>query len=411
MKVLLICPDFPPVVNSAARLFSELGESLSEMSHEVTVVTRRGGVRRSQLLFSTDSSGPIQVIRTRMLPLSKRLPMMRAVEHFWMAFIFLFTSLLLPRHDAIIVYSPPLPLGLTGWILSRRWHGTFILNVQDLYPRTAVDLNLLRSRILIRWAESIERFLYSRSNAITVHSTGNREHVIRVGATPEKVYTVANWIDLKLFCPGPQQNTWRAINGLDNHFVVSFAGTMGFAQGLEDIVDAAEQLRSHDRIAFVFAGDGVLHTQLKRRAASKQLSNVHFLPFQHGNAYLELLQASDVCLVTLDKNLKTPVVPGKLQSIMAVGRPVICVADPATDARLIVDKAQCGYFIPAGDITGIAKSILRLYDNPKLAKLNGERGRVYSEVHFDRDSSTGVYNSLINSLQTIPDQEQDVRDA
>ena len=404
MKILLICPDFPPVLNSASRLFAELGESLCELGHEVTVLTRYGGRRKgSPKLRSKDLHGKVYVTRTRVLPVPNRIPLMRALEHVWMAISFLFAGLLLPRHDAVIVYSPPLPLGLTGWILARRWRGTLILNVQDLYPRTAIDLGLLRNKHLIRFSETLERFLYRKADDVTVHSDGNREHIIRTGVPIEKAHTIPNWVDLQLYQPGPRDNNWRSLNGLDNRFVVSFAGTMGFAQGVNNIIEAADLLKDRSEIVFVLAGDGVQHDTAQQASKTRKLPNLQFLPPQQGNAYLELLQASDICLVVLHKDLKTPVVPGKIQIIMASGRPVICVANPASDARHIIEESQCGYFVTAGDIDDLVNSILRLYNDREVADKLGKNGRRYSEIHFDRNQCTGAYDTILASLNRNED--------
>jgi len=100
-------------------------------------------------------------------------------------------------------------------------------------------------------------------------------------------------------------------------------------------------------------------------------------------------------LVPLSKDLKTPVVPGKLQSIMAAGRPAICWADPASDARRMIEEADCGSFFPAGQHDNITEAILELYQCNRLADLKGQNGRKYAEAHFSRQGSTDIYDDII----------------
>ena len=111
-----------------------------------------------------------------------------------------------------------------------------------------------------------------------------------------------------------------------------------------------------------------------------------------------MLQASDICLVTLNKNLKTPVVPGKLQCIMAVGRPVICIANPESDAKRIIEEAGCGFFINSGNLNGLSEAILKIYKNKDLAKDMGRKGRKYAEEHFDRKKCVQKYLALLSNL-------------
>lgn len=406
MRVLLLAPDFPPVLNSAARLFFELAEDLSHLGHEVTALTRiperylaaRERRHRTRFVLREELSG-IRVWRVKNLPVFYHFPMARALEHFWIALTFFIAGLGLPRQDVIIVYSPPLPLALTGYMLARRWRGVVIVNVQDLYPQTVVDLGLLRNRFLIRLAEKLETFIYQRADAITVHSQGNRECILGKGASADRVHVVPNWVDLESLRPGPRQNDWRRLHGLDEAFVISFAGTMGFGQGLDVVIEAADRLRRYPEIIFVLAGDGVFRDSLQKEASEKGLNNIRFLPPQPPEAYLELLQASDVCLVTLHQDLKTPVVPGKLQSIMAAGRPVICYANPASDARRLIEEAGCGFFVPAGDPAGLAEAVLTLYNRHELAEEMGQKGRDYAERNFDRKKCTQAYATLLAELK------------
>lgn len=414
MRVLLLCPDFPPVLKSGARLFMELAQDLSDSGHQVTVLTlvpsislARGEKDATRGFAKKESMGNIQVRRIKGLPISRRLPVARALDQLWLAFVFFVRGFGLPRQEAIIVYSPPLPLGLTGYMLARRWHGVVIINVQDLYPKSVIDLGLLRNPLLIRLSSALERFLYKRANAITVHSEGNREYVVARGAPPQRVLVVPNWVDLESLRPGPRINEWRTTQGLDNAFVVSFAGNMGFAQGLEDVLQVAERLQDRRDMTFVLAGDGALREPLQNMALGNGLKNVRFLPPQAGQAYTELLQASDVCLVALHKDLKTPVVPGKLQSIMAAGRPVVCWANPASDAKRIIEAAGCGLFVPAGDAEGLSKAILDVYHDRELGESMGQRGRRYAEQHFERKRCTGAYVALVE--ETRPRQKAKVK--
>ena len=407
MRVLLITPDFPPVLNSAARLYHELAEELQQHGFQVTVLTRipsrylADGEQRHRVRFvlKEDMKG-IQVWRLKNLPVPLLLPMARALEHFWMALMFLIGGLGLPKQDAIILYSPPLPMGLTGYLLARRWGGAVIVNVQDLYPQTVVDLGLLRNRFFIRLAEKIETFIYRRVDAITVHSEGNRDYIIRKQAYAGHIHIIPNWVDLKLIQPGPRDNGWRHFHGLDKAFIVSFAGTMGFAQGLEDVVEAADRLKQFPEIVFVLAGDGVYRNTLQKKTSDKRLENIRFLPPQSADAYLELLQASDVCLVTLHKDLKTPVVPGKLQSVMAAGRPLIFCANPANYTKRLIEEAGCGFFVPAGDTINLAGAVLTLYNSRELVEQMGRQGRYYAEKHFERKKCTQAYAHLLSTLDS-----------
>jgi glycosyltransferase involved in cell wall biosynthesis len=406
LKILLITVDYPPTVKSAARLFSELAEDLMQHGYQVSVLTSipdrnlADSTVRKQKFYGRETINGARVHRVSGLPIGRDIPIVRGLEQFITALVFFIIAVFMGRHHAVIVYSPPLPLGLTGYALARLWRSRVIINIQDLYPQTVVDLGLLKSRLLIGIATWMERFLYKHSDALTVHSEGNREYVIEKGAPVAKVKVVHNWVDLEEVSPGPLDNQWRKANKLDGAFIVSFAGTMGFAQGLEDILEVAELLKEHDEIVFVMAGDGIYRQRLQEQATESGLTNIKFVPTQPPEQYVELLRASDVCLVPLSKDLKTPVVPGKLQSIMAAGRPAICWADPASDARRMIEEADCGSFFPAGHHDDITKAILELFHGNGLADIKGQNGRKYAEAHFSRHGSTDMYHDIISEAYT-----------
>lgn len=399
----MLCHDYPPVLNSAARLYAGLAEDLTARGHQVTVLTASADRSLADgaaagLDPEPNDGGSPRVRRVSRLPLPRRMIIARALDQVWVTLALVLMGLVLSRQHGIIVYSPPMPMGLAGWFLSRRWRGAFVLNVQDLYPRTPMDLGAISNRWLVRWAETLERFIYRKAGAVTVHSVGNRDHVAEVLGRGDKVHVVHNWVDLDRLQPGPRENAWRREHSLGGLFVVSFAGTMGFAQGLEYVIEAAKTLRDREGIMFVLAGDGVVRPAIEESVSREALHNVRLFPTQAEDEYIQLLQASDACLVTLHKDLATPVVPGKLQSIMAAGRPAICMANPASDARKIIEEADCGYFIPAGAPGGLAEAVVSLFNDRALAERMGGSGRRHAEAHFGRSKSTERYASLLTAL-------------
>ena len=397
LRLLMLSPEYPPVPNSAARLSGELAEDLVAAGHRVTVITRNaegGGILRRDRRTET---GGITVWRMAPTPLPRRFPLARAVDQAWQAGTYWLRGRGLGHHDAIFAYSPPQPLTLTGALLAKRWRAPLIVNVQDAYPQTGVDLGLLGGPTL-KASEWMERYMYRHATAITVYGDGAKDLLTSRGASMNQVRVIPNWVDLEGVRPGPLKNAWRRDNGLEGRFIVSFAGTMGFAQGLEDMLEAAPLLADLSDVTLVLAGDGVMRSALQAKAREMGLANVVFLPFQHGEDYLSMLQASDVGIASLDPRLTTPVVPGKLQTLMAVGRPLVCTANASTGLPQLMDESGAGVFVPAGDPQAFATAVRRLHDDPAEANRMGVAGRSYAEAHFARSASTGAYLDLLTEL-------------
>jgi colanic acid biosynthesis glycosyl transferase WcaI len=407
MKILLVSAYFPPDTGSAANLFYDMGRYLVKEGHSVSVLTSFPSYHVAGQANSYAGQGFVKeavdgmaVHRVPVPRFPRHIPAMRALWQFSMSYCFARLAGRLDKHDVCLVYSPPLPLGLVGGVLRRKNACPFVLNVQDLFPQSAIDLGLLRNKILIRLFQYLERRIYRSANHITVHSDGNKAHVDRTGIDdPKKTTVVPNWIDTDFIRPGPKANPFSKRYGLVEKFVVSFAGVLGYSQDIDVILNAAAMLKGEKEKVFVIVGDGVEKGRLARKARDMRLDNVLFLPMQSRDVYPHILNSSDVCLSTLKKDVLSPVVPSKILSIMAAGKPLVACMNLNGDAPAIIHQAKCGYVFPAGDSRSLAKAVQKLYDEPDSRREYGANGRDYCVTNFSLDICTDRYTQLFERLR------------
>lgn len=401
MNILLITPNFPPEITGAGHLYFELAKSMVDGGHKTTVVTCFPRWHINEMppkykgkIFMWETMEGIQVIRVKMPPLPLKIPAARGIDHFLVAIAFLIRSLFLGKQDIILVYSPPLPLGLTAFTLGKIRKIPFIFNVQDIFPRYAVDSGVLRNRLFIWFFEVIERFVYRQAKYISVHSPGNRKYLSSRGVPESKLAVIPNWVDVDRVRAVEKYNGFSKRYRLDDKFVVSYAGTMGYAQDVNTIIKTAALLKSYKNILFLLVGEGPEKQELVKKSKNLMLNNVMFLPTQPWAKYLEVLQSSDVSMVNLKKELSTPVVPSKIFNIMASSRPTVASIPLDGDAAKIIKEAQCGLCVPAGDKEKLAQAILHLHENPSLRKKMGENGRIHVERYYSRTACADKYEEL-----------------
>jgi colanic acid biosynthesis glycosyl transferase WcaI len=398
MRVLLLTPHYPPEIRSVSVLMSELAQDLAALGHAITVITPFPPANMDEAQSRTPRAGEmsgVRVIRVSVLPFVKVAPTVRAITHFTLAASMIMAGLRAGRHDVILAYSPPLTLALASEVLGRRWRIPFILNVQDLYPQALIDLGLARGRIVIEVLQWLERRAYRRSAAVTVHSAGNRDLLVARGVPAAKITVVPNWIDTSRAAPVSRDSAYRRDLGLQDRFVVLFAGVMGYAQDMAVIVEAAAALRTDPNIVFLLVGDGVRRKEAEDMVHARGLENVRFLSFQPLDRYPILVSAADCCLVTLQPSVATPVVPSKIAGILAAARPVVA-ALPLGDARALVEASGGGICVDPGDPAALAAVLRRLARDPDTRQAMGEAGRHYVELHFPRKDATRAYARLVD---------------
>lgn len=401
MNILLITPNFPPEITGAGHLYFELAKSMVDRGHKTTVVTCFPRWHINEMppkykgkIFMCETMEGIQVMRVKMPPLPLKIPAIRGIDHFLVAIEFLIGALFSGKRDIILVYSPPLTLGVTACVLGKIRRIPFVFNVQDIFPKYAVDSGVLKDRFLIRFFEAIERFVYKHAKYISVHSPGNWGYLASRGVPKNKLIVIPNWVDTDRVRPGDKHNRFREQYNLDGKFVVSYVGTIGYAQDVNVIIQSAALLKSYEDILFFLVGEGPEKKNLERKARTLGLNNVMFVPIQPWEKYLEVLRASDVSLINLKKELSTPVVPSKTFNMMASGIPIVASVPPHGDAANIIEEGQCGLCVPAGDDEELARAILKLYKESSLKEEMGKNGRNHAVNYYSREACTSKYEEL-----------------
>ena len=411
-RVLILSLVFPPDGVSTAQIVGDLAADLKARGHEIVVLTTTPHYNRDPVAEAAQPLRPwwgpflqvssfrgITVYHARVPRKGKRVSGRLAA---WLMFHVVSTiaSLrLVRRPDVILVPSPPLTMGVNAWVVGLLKRCPYIYNVQELYPDLAITLGAIKSPILIDVLYRLERFVYSRSAAVTVIAPGMQQRLVRKGVPPDRVSVIPNSVDLSELHPMPKDNAFSRRHGLSERVVVVYAGNMGPAQGLESIVDAAALLRSVNGLTIALIGGGTHVDALQNAVREQALTNVLILPHQPYADVPQIYGTADVCLVALARGAGSEAIPSKVYRIMACGRPIIAAADPESDLAALVRDAQCGTVVPAGDAAALAKTIREACARPAEWRAMGARGRTYVERHYARDATSARYDELIRKVE------------
>lgn len=404
MKILLLTNYFPPDSGSAALLYKLLAEALTERGHDVSVVTSipryytLGDRRVFKKLFMRETMDNYRVVRIIQPSFPRNIFILRGIDHFLSAVMLFIAALFTGKCDAILVYSPPLTLGITAYILRLLKRSIFVFNVQDLFPQSAIDLNVLRNNLLIKLFRRLERFIYRSADHITVHSSGNRNYITSWGIIEDKISVIHNCIDTDFIKPADKDRMFLKEHDINGKYVISFGGIMGYSQDLDTTLEAARMLQPVEEIVFLLVGDGPEKERLQHRAEELGLINVKFLPMLDQDQYRTLLISSDIGLVTLKKEVKTPVVPSKIVSLMSAGCPLIAALPLDGDAAELVIEANCGLCVQPENPEALKDAIMQIYSDNDLADSFSRDGRDYAVKTFSHVRVAEEYEALFNQL-------------
>ena len=379
MRLLFLTHYFHPEVGAAQTRILETARLLRDRGHEVAVLTGfpnyPDGViadgYRGKVVMTEDMDG-LQVTRAPILPAPNRGFAKRVVNHTSFALSSLPVSLRTGRADAVIAESPPLFTAGAAVAVARGRRAPLVLNVSDLWPESAVQLGMLSNPRAIRAAEALERFAYRHSAAITVPTPG-MVRILRENGQPEgKVVYLPNAVDTERFTPAPPPD--------DAVRRILYSGTVGLAQGVGTMVDAA-RLLTGEGFTFDVYGDGAEREELERRA--HDLPHVTF----HGRVAREripgIVEAAGMCVMSLrDVPLFEDAVPTKMLEYMAAAKPVVAAA--AGQAARLVRDSEAGEACPPEDPAALADAIRRVAADPGRARAMGLNGRAHVEQHLSR---------------------------
>lgn len=406
MNILLVTDSYPPEIRSASHLMLELAQELKSRNHRVTVITTwpeynldEDETLRDFKEFETEDG--VDVIRVKTLPHHNVNYLVRGLSQLLMPVQFL---LKLRKYkikpEAVVVYSPPLPLALVGsWL--RRKGVRNLLNVQDLFPQNAIDLGILTSKMQIKFFQAIERYAYRTADVVTVHSEGNRRMVLQQHPDLDpKLQLLHNWVDIDHHSHEDESSLRTQVDfrqkwNIKQKHIAVFAGVMGPSQYLELILGVAERLQDQSELLFLLVGDGKEKEKLHALAKEKNLNNVQFEGFISRDVYPDLLKACSIGLVCLSPQNKTPVVPGKILGHMASGLPVVAFLHTASDGHAMIAEAKCGVSANSADWDHCAEVLRVLMQRSDAFESIGLAGKQYATEHFSKEVCVSQLEAMI----------------
>lgn len=409
MHVLLIHPYFLPPGAAGSVRWNEMTRHWVEAGHRVTVLAGSIDYLTGRPYENTgnqpESNQPEAGIRIIRVPMSSSYNRGRwgRLFAYW---IFFWTSLWAgifrvgDEVDVVLATSPPLTVGLTGWLLARLRRCPFVLEIRDLWPDAPVQLGYVTNPVLVRLAYWLERFLYrTASHIVTLTPAFERVLIDQKGVLAARCTTIPNGADFDLtdsVLNHFNRARFRRENQLDGRFWIIYAGAHGPANGLMAVIETAESMQQ-EPIGFLFVGDGPQKGLLQAEMSRRGLENVRFLPAMPKAETLCWIAAADAGLVIMQPlPIFETMLSAKLFDYLACRKPVLTAIDGLT--RQLAEKHEFGLFLDAKTPITWYKQICSYIARPMLVTEHGENGRQYAQETADRTELAHRYLIVLNRV-------------
>lgn len=397
LRVTFLTHYYPPEVGAPQARISALARGLQESGLEVTIHTGfpnypaghiQAPYRNRPVQRERDPSG-IRVVRSAVLPTANKGFLPRIANHTAFATSSLLSAGVTGGQDVVVAETPPLFTAGAAVVYARSKGIPLVAHVSDLWPSSAVELGALQNSRAVAAARRLEHWIYRSAAAITVPTRGMADTLAENPHAAGKVSRMAPFIDLARFASMPCPH-------VDGPLRVLYGGTVGLAQGIDTLIDAAA-IAGPDVVEVTIAGWGAEGDYAHERIAERGASNVRMLGTVPPEHVVELYERSHAGVVILkDKPIFAGALPTKLYECMAAGRPVILSA--RGEAARVVTAAGAGVVVPPEDAPALAESFTRLraQHSHSLAEM-GERGRTYASQEASLESSVARWLDLLST--------------
>lgn len=301
------------------------------------------------------------------------------------------------KADVVFAMSPPLSLGLAGWMAARRRGVPLVFNIQDVFPDVAIETGTISNPKVIAAMKKLESFVYDHSDLVSVLSDEMQANVDNKTTSPTEV--IPNFVDTEVFLPQAKENSYRREFDLSGRRVVMYCGNVGFSQSIELLADAARifsTIEEYNDVVFVVNGGGSAIAEVKERGAG--LTNFRVIPYQPVERVPEVLAAADLHVIPLRSGLAWSSVPSKLYKILAVERPVIASVDEGTEVARVAVEAGAGVSVPPDDVEPLVEALKALLSSPADLELMGQKGRDWVEQWVTPQAAARRYESAFRKL-------------
>ena len=297
------------------------------------------------------------------------------------------------KNDVIFIFCPsPILSALPAILINKLFNKKIVIWVLDLWPDTIIDLKIVKNKFLIFILKKIVNYIYNNSNLILAQSQKIKKIIEK--RTSTKCIFFPSW---------PEEDVKKGLSKINifekknkKFLYIIFTGNIGEAQSFETLIKAVKILKQKFAIKWFIVGEGRWKENFSNLINKNKL-NDHIKLFKSVDVsqISSILDYSDALYLSLKNNPTfNKTIPGKLQTYMASGKPII--GSISGEANKIINLSNCGFASEAEDYKKLVKNVERFIRlNQDQRKKLGLNGKKYVLQNFSKKK---IINNLIKNI-------------
>lgn len=354
-EILIISNYYPPEKGAAANRIEQLALQLQQNNYVVSVVCPLGNYPKGELFpeykgkfFCVETLQQIVVNRLWIYPSNSATIFKRILSVLSFTFCLFFYLLIKKTPKKVIVQSPPLLISFISVVVLSLQRKKIILNVSDLWPLAAIELNALKTNSFShKISLFFEHFIYKNASLLLGQSNEIISHIHQL--FPKK--------ECHLYRNFPNHQISNCIIKTDENQPIQlfYAGLLGVAQG---ILEVCEKINLNDlNMEFHIFGEGAEKTQIENYLQSNPSKKIFFHGMLERNELISRLTSFDIALVPLKKRIYGSV-PSKIFEYSSLGIPILYFG--GGEGETIVEKNHLGWVAPVGNYNSLNETLLEI---------------------------------------------------
>ena len=379
MKILVVCQHYWPEPYP----LQDVCEELVRRGHQVQLVTGvpnyplgeiyseyRKGKNRDQVVNG------VKIHRTFTIGRRKNV-VFRFLNYFSFALSSVLYTLRMKEEFDVVFTNQTSPVMMSGGALAYgKKHGKkVVLYCMDLWPASLAAGGIGKNSPIYYAFGKISRWIYRAADKILITSESFRDYLREEFAIEDdRIQYHPQYSNV----PGDSR---QAVEHEGVHLM--FAGNIGVVQSIPTILKAAKILKDRTQLHWHIVGDGSELEHCQELARELELTNVIFHGRKKQEEMPDYYAMADAMLLTLTADpVISMTLPGKTQSYMAAGKPIIAAADG--EISRTIARSECGFCAPAEDEEALARAVLEFLDCPDKERLCENAVRYY-QANFTRE--------------------------